>query len=239
MATTHNLDIVFSLETQNVRAGFYKHRKQLLRSLNSALVRHDQPTLETLTLSYVLLFSAWSEAQFMQVLHTPDALSDTQINRIKNLKNQLGIGEAWKELIRCAFIKVPGHTKEVKKKETRLLKIVEENILPNSLIRNKIAHGQWSVALNREHTAKNEALTNELNGLDYVKIDLLFQIQQVIGFIVRDLLQSPQRGHFRFFWQNDTELESLLDRRHSQNIESKLNALEIRAEFRAKNKSTS
>jgi hypothetical protein len=236
MATTHNPDIIFSLETQNVRAGFYKHRKQLLRALNSALVRHDQSTLETLTLSYVLLFAAWSEAQFMQVLHTPDALPFDQINSIKYLKSKSGIGEAWKELIRCAFSKVPGHVKEVKKKEIRLLKIVEENIIPISLIRNKIAHGQWSVALNREHTAKNENLTDELNELDYVKVDLLFQIQQAIGFIVRDLLQSPQRGHLRFFWQRDTELERLLNKRLSQDMESKLKALKLRSEFRCKTK---
>lgn len=238
MSTKNNLNIIFSLETQNVRTGFYRHRRQLLRALNSALVRHDKATLETLTLSYVLLFAAWSEAQFMQVLHTPDALSSTQILKIKNLKKQLGIGEAWKELVRCAFIKVPGHTREVKLKETLLLQIVEENGIPNSLIRNKIAHGQWSVAFNREHTTKNEDLTSELNTLDYVKVDLLFQIQQVIGFIVRDLLQSPERGHFRFFWQHDTELKSLLDKRCSQNIQSKLHALERRAELRNKNKST-
>ncbi|OBQ38904.1 MAG: hypothetical protein AN487_06120 [Anabaena sp. CRKS33] len=53
-----------------------------------------------------------------------------------------------------------GEQKVYSFKETRLLKIVEENVIPNSLIRNKVAHGQWVVALNREHTAKNENLTN-------------------------------------------------------------------------------
>jgi hypothetical protein len=72
------------------------------------------------------------------------------------------------------------------------------------------------------------AITNQLNELDYVKIDLLFQIQQVIGFIVRDLLQSPDRGHFRFFWQHDTELSELLIKRSSWNIDSKLATLQNR-----------
>lgn len=229
MANTQNNDTVFSLETQNVRVGFYRHRKQLLRSLNSSLVRHDLVMIETLTFAYVLLFAAWSEAQFMQLLHTPHSLSEVEINTIKNLKNQSGIGEAWKELIRYAFAKVPGHVKDVKNKETRLLKIVEENVIPNSLIRNKVAHGQWVVALNREHTAKNENLTNELQKLDYIQVDFLFQIQQVIGFIVRDLLQSPERGHFRYFWQHDTKLQSLLDKKYLQNTKSKLQVLESRA----------
>jgi hypothetical protein len=229
-------DTIFSLETQNVYAGFHKNRKQLLRALNSSLVKNDQAMLKTLTFAYVLLFAAWSEAQFMQVIHTPNALSETEIDSIKKLKNKSGIGEAWKKLIQFAFKKVSGHTKEVKKKEARLLKIVEDNVIPNSLLRNKIAHGQLTVALNKEHTAKNESLTNQLNELDYVQVDFLFQIQQVIGFIVRDLLQSPERGHFRYFWKHDTDLQSLLDKKESQNKNSKLQVLESRAILRAKKK---
>jgi hypothetical protein len=219
---------IFSLETENVREGFYGHRKQLLRVLNNALLKGEQPLLDTLTFSYVLLFAAWSEAQFMQVIHTPNALSDSEINSIKDTKNRLGMGEGWKALIKCAFAKVSGDNIQVRQKEDRLINVIEECIIPNSLLRNKIAHGQWSVALNREHTAQNVDLTNELNALDYVKIDLLFQIQQVIGFIVRDLLQSPDRGHFRFFWQHDTKLHELLGKRNSWNINSKLATLQNR-----------
>lgn len=221
-------DTIFSLETENVSKGVYGHRKQLLRVLNNALLKGEQPVLITLTFSYVLLFAAWSEAQFMQVIHTPDTLSDSQVNSIKDAKNRLGMGEGWKALIKCAFAKVPGDDVQVREKEARLIKVIEECIIPNSLLRNKIAHGQWSVALNREHTAQNADLTNQLNELDYVKIDLLFQIQQVIGFIVRDLLQSPDRGHFRFFWQHDTKLQELLSKRSSWNIDSKLATLRNR-----------
>jgi len=45
--------------------------------------------------------------------------------------------------------------------------------------------------------------------LDFVKVDYLFKIQQVIGFLVRDLVQSPDKSHLRFFDRHKAQLNNL------------------------------
>jgi hypothetical protein len=54
-------------------------------------------------------------------------------------------------------------------------RLVKEHVVEPSLIRNKIAHGQWEIALNRNNSAVNPAITAAIQQLDIVVIDRWFE----------------------------------------------------------------
>jgi hypothetical protein len=63
-------------------------------------------------------------------------------------------------------------------------------------LRNKIAHGQWAVALNRTRTAVNPDLTAKIQSLDIVTLDRWFAVASHLAEIIEALIESPER-HFR------------------------------------------
>lgn len=67
--------------------------------------------------------------------------------------------------------------------------------------RNKVAHGQWIVALNRENTAVNTKMTTELGELDTVVIWIWYRVHQHLSSIVEALIESPDRAFHRDYWQ--------------------------------------
>jgi hypothetical protein len=105
------------------------------------------------------------------------------------------------------FRKINQSIKDARKAE--IATIIKKHTVEASLIRNKLAHGQFQIALNTRWTNKNEADCTKIARLDFVKVDYLFKIQQVIGFLVRDLAQSPDNSHLRFFEQHKARLSNL------------------------------
>ena len=95
-----------------------------------------------------------------------------------------------------------------------------------ALTRNKIAHGQWIVALNRKNTAENPSMTTVLASLDFVRVDVSFRVHEFLGRIIRDLMQSPKKGHFRDFWTNYSNLDAFLGHSLSWSSASKKRELE-------------
>ena len=85
-------------------------------------------------------------------------------------------------------------------------------ILKPSIIRNKIAHGQWINVLNGANTAKNDALTQQLADLDPVVVMKRKSVHKFFGYIVRDLVQSPLVGFHRHYWTNVVNLETYVKR---------------------------
>ena len=203
--TTLNKGEIYQLMTINVKRGYYFHRKQLLRQLNRCLATNNLSAVESLTISFALMFSTWAEAQFMQVLHTPDFLQDSDIEdaRAKCIEKQ------WIYLLDKGFARVQENQPLKDEKKHDIALIIQKNTVQASLIRNKLAHGQFQIALNREWTNKREDMTTQIAELDFVKIDYLFKIQQVIGFLIRDLVQSPGNSHHRFFEQHKAQLNKL------------------------------
>ena len=198
-------DEIFQLMTINVKSGYNKHRKQLLRQLNRCLANNDLPAVNSLTISFALMFSTWAEAQFMQVLHTPNFLQDNDIQDAikKNIENR------WTHLLDKGFERVQEDQSIKDARKAEIATIIKKHTVEASLIRNKLAHGQFQIALNTRWTNKNEADCTKIARLDFVKVDYLFKIQQVIGFLVRDLAQSPDNSHLRFFEQHKDRLSNL------------------------------
>jgi len=183
-----------------------------------------------------MTYSAWSEAQFIQIIYTPDALTTEQLN---SLLNDSGIFNRWKELLNYLFEKVEKFNKNeckekieklkkdslyseidecnnyyreksIKQKDT-IIEYLEDYIEKQSKIRNKIAHGQWKIALDKDNKQKNDALSEELENLNVFSIKKEFKVHTILGKIIRDLIQSPYKSFDDKYERYINELEIFLE----------------------------
>ncbi len=220
--TDEVINDIYILQSRNVRK-LLKVKKSLLRDINRNSKLNNNSDVEIKTKMYSLLYSAWSEAQFVQILHTPKALFPRDIQDIEAEKKQNGIINGWKLLIELAINKVGNINKssDLQTRKETIINIISNHVEKQSILRNKIAHGQWVHALNREHTKESFDFTSDLNNLDYVKIDILFKIHQYLGLILRDLVQSPKKGFHHNYWSNITKLENYIQKTVGWSIETR------------------
>lgn len=215
---------LYVLQSKNVRK-LKKVESNVVRTINEYLKKNDEFQVELNTKLYALVYCTLSEAQFIQILNTPNGFLYTEIEKIKTEKTRNGVIKAWELLFDMAFDKVNSEWREnddLKTRRNELKTITDEYIKKPSELRNKIAHGQWDFALNRENTKENESKTIELNELSVVQISIWSEVHQYLGLIVRDLIQSPKNGFHNKYWSNLTKLQSFLIKSSNWTIEKRL-----------------
>jgi hypothetical protein len=217
---------VYMAQSENVRY-LSKVIDGTQRDINLCLRKSNDFQVKVKTKILSLLYSAWSEAQFTQITFTEKGFMYSEICKIKAHKDRYGITEGWKNMIKEALSKVGdiSTNKDLGRRLETLLSLVKDYIEEPSILRNKIAHGQWVNALNRDNTAVNEVLSKSLDELDSVEIGKRIEIHRLMGFIVRDLVQSPKAGFHKHYWTNIVNLESYLKETQSWSLESKKLAL--------------
>lgn len=224
---------LFEMQSENVQK-LVKVKKNLIKDINFYVKKNDEPQIEIKTKLLGLVFSTFSEAQFIQILHTPNGLNYSEIQEVKRIRKRRDIIKAWYKMIDFALSKVADWrtNSDIKNRKEKLENIIKEYIQPQSIIRNKLAHGQWVIALNSEKTGKNCKLTTSLKNLDYVEISKWFEVQKYFGRIMRDLIQSPLKGFHNNYWNYISELQVYLNKTKSWNFESKKAKLLKRKRFR-------
>lgn len=212
-------------------------------------IRKKRPfEIDIRTKLLALTYSAWSEAQFTQIVYTPDAFTNEQIDTM--LKDS-GIFNKWKILIKYSFKKTEDyyskelktqiqilkdsgnqieiaeaiktctdHKTELQNKKDNITQYLENYIDKQSKIRNKIAHGQWINTLKPSNKEIDESLKIELNKLNVVLIMREFEVHTTLGKIIRDLVQSPNKGFDKNYQKNIDNLEKYLDKTALWNVES-------------------
>jgi hypothetical protein len=170
-----------------------------------------------------LTYSAWSEAQFSQILYTPNIFSDTEINDILKVKKS-GITAGWKRLVKISINKVNASNSEKINKRKELDTYIDKYIFKQSQIRNKIAHGQWINAIESTEQRTND-FNQRLQSLNVVDIMIEFQVHTHLGKILRDLVQSPNNGFSQNYNTNINNLKDFLAKSATWNISSKINQL--------------
>ncbi len=215
--------IIYQSSVANVRE-LRKQRKTLTRLLNKAIKNNDRQSFGVLTKLHALLYSAFAETCFLKMIHTPYGFSQDLINQVTSQRN---LEQQWLKCLELAFVRIDSMANkgEIQNKKQILLRYITQYIIEPSQVRNKIAHGQWAVALNSENTNKNDITTQKISSLDIVKINILFQVYEKIGQAVEDLIESPHKAHFNFFYQHMVELEALVEKTNSWTLESKINVL--------------
>ena len=190
---------IFKAQTENVRA-FQRTWKIIRRSIHLALAKDDHSSAQIHTKLLALTYSAWAEAVLSKLIHTPYGFDAAEIEQVK-VANKSGISNCWRKAIELSLRRVQStKSNHLPNVEQTLNRLVQEFIERPSLLRNKLAHGQIVVALNRDNTALNTDLTSEIASLDVVKIDRLRDAMQGLSDIIEAIIESPQKGALRDYW---------------------------------------
>ncbi len=220
MNNTERLE-VYRAQCANVRsiaAAF----KQTKRSINDCLRKNRPLEAESHTKVLALIFCAWSEASFSKTIHTPHGFTLDEIAQIKRFTQSEGISVGWRKCIELAMRKTAAKKSNFgPNARQKLDRLVAELVLEPSTLRNKIAHGQWTVPLNRKNTAVNETLVAALTQLDVVKVDTWRVRQKKLCDVVELLIESPNKAFMNTYWGLIAEIEEIGAKRDSWDAESK------------------
>ncbi len=219
---------IFSAQTVNVRE-LEKSWKQVNLAINYALVTNDSEALKLNTRFLGLLFCAYCEAQFSKLIHNPCQFKSIEIQQIKS---QRSVVDSWKKCISLAVKRiVAAHSNYKPNLIKRLNGLIDSYIAEPSLIRNKIAHGQWVRTLNTDNTKETPdfsiKITN-LDALDYIRYKAA--VNHVYK-IVEDIVKSPNKTHHRDFWIHISEFEKEQSVMMNWTIEDKRSMLKKKKSF--------
>lgn len=195
--------------------------------INRYLIKNDSFQVGIKTKLYSLLYSALSEAQFTQIIHTPFGFTYQEIVKIQSERSLV---DSWHLLLDLALKKVGDWqtNQDLALKRDKLKALISEYIEKPQELRNKIAHGQWVFALNSKNTNDNPTTTQRIQELDVVKISIWFEVHQYLCFIIRDLVQSPNLTFHHNYWINYTELESFIVKSNSWTLEKRIENLKMK-----------
>lgn len=197
---------LFQAQTQNVR-DLLRAWDTVNRQINCSIRQSNDNAVEVNTKLLALIYCAFAEAIFSKLIHTPYGLELGEIEQVKCVKGS--VKNRWVKCSELAIRKLEGgkhnHQPNVSQK---LKELIEKFIHDPSLIRNKLGHGQWSVALNRENTAINEGLTQKIAGHTVVELLRRKKALQDLAAIIEDMIESPNRAHPRDYWPRLVCLEN-------------------------------
>ncbi|MCF8055730.1 MAG: hypothetical protein K9K37_03710 [Desulfocapsa sp.] len=201
---------IYAAQTLNVKAldKAWAHQK---RTINQLIVKNDKVGIDIHTKLLALSYSAYAESLFIKLIHTPDAFKTDEISQVKQ-KGRKNIVEGWKKCLELALQKVgaterSSHVPNVRK---RILDLINTYVLDPSLIRNKIAHGQWIQALNNKMTDINTNTSAKIKKLDPIKLEVNRFAFTGLYRIVEDIVKSPNKAHMRDYWVTLSDIEQKL-----------------------------
>lgn len=215
---------IFRAQVKNVRAleAMWTH---LVRTINRHLRREESTPVQVHTRLLALVYCSWVEALFLRVVHTPYGFSLLEIAEIQFArKSNVVLG--WKKCVEVALRKVKGgkgsHLPNVKQTIERL---IEEFIEAPSLVRNKLAHGQIEIALNRNNDQVNPVLTAAISDLNVVRLERHKAACAGLSEIIEAIVESPQKGAFKNYWALSERIDRELMRTREYTIEDKVQLL--------------
>ncbi|WP_139073871.1 hypothetical protein [Aliivibrio fischeri] len=169
--------------------------KETTRLINESYRTKNTQSADLQTKLLALLFSAYTEAIFSKLIHTPYTLSLVEVNDLKR-KFKNNSYEGWIRCLNTMVTKITSKSdteKEAIKTEVR--DILLTYIKKPSEMRNRLAHGQWSIALNSANTQKNLGITEQIKQLDVVKLEIYKKSFDLMVLIIEDLVESPNKAH--------------------------------------------
>lgn len=200
---------------------FLSAEVEIRRTINRAYKTGKPNTAAIQTKVYALLYSTFSEANFMKLILTPYGFEQAFVDQIIL---ESSVQEKWHKCLELAFLKFTKASKgsDIPNKLQELKRIIQTYIVDPSIIRNKIAHGQLTIAMNSKNTSLNVDLTNKLAVLDYVWIYRLFEINKKLTQIIEDLIESPDKAHYAQYHQKYQELEAFIAKTASWDVSTKM-----------------
>jgi hypothetical protein len=146
-----------------------------------------------------LLFSAYTEAIFSKLIHTPNALSQAEIDSLKT-KFKSNSYSGWVACLKLVVGKITSREQVYRDKViTDIMRLLKDYIKEPSEVRNRMAHGQWFLALNSKNTRENDSITTKIEELDIVILTKYKKSFYLIALIIEDLVESPEKAHINFY----------------------------------------
>ena len=202
--------------------------KHLRRSINSALRSNQKPVAYSFTKLYTITFSAWAEANFSKVVHTPYGFEPSEIQQI-NLAKTNGIASAWKKAVELGIRHLDAQRGGFQPNtRQRLEQAIDTHVFDPSLLRNKLAHGQWIEALNRESVGISISITDVMSKLDVVKVDGWLACHKHLAAMVELLIESPKRAFVRDWWGTVEALDEEMEKASSRTLAAHIGALKAK-----------
>jgi len=195
---------VFNAQVANVRA-LKVGIVQIRRAVNDGLRKGNETQASVHTKVLAQTFCSWAEANFSKVVHTPHGFTLVEIGEVKRVWSEQSLAAAWVKVVDLGLKKVPAQRSGFAKRT--ILAHINTYVTEPALLRNKVAHGQWRVALNRPNTAVNAALTASMENLDIVEIDRWLGGHERLAAIIESLIVSPERTFARDYWPQLSALE--------------------------------
>jgi hypothetical protein len=232
--TPQEIEDIFHAQTKNVREldAAWRH---INRTINDAL-RNDNSKLASFqTRMLGLVFCSYAEVTFSKLIHTPHGLELDEIQQIK-AKGKKDIVDAWLKCLELSTSKIEStasnHIPNIKRSINTL---IQNYIKEPSLIRNKIAHGQWKVSLNRDNTAVNSGITHRICELTIVDLQRYKAAFDRLSAIMEDIIESPNKAHWKFYWQHVTEFEHEQNKMSTRTLEDKITLLKKKSQYHKQN----
>jgi hypothetical protein len=192
--------IIFKAQTDNVREieDAWKH---VQRTINQEYIHGNLVSAFLHTKSLALVFCAWSEANFLKLVHTPHGFELDEIEQIKAIAS-IDIVQGWHKCLQLGLDRVSKTPKSnyIPNIKQSVERIIDSYVHEPRLLRNKIAHGQWVIALNRGNSAINKDLTEQLKKIDIVKLNIWKDAYGGLSNIIEALIESPDGAFHRDYW---------------------------------------
>ena len=219
------IEAIFKAQVDNVRE-LERAWKHINRDINSAYLRQQPKAVRYETKLLAFVYCALAEATFSKLIHNPHAFDWSEIEQIKNASRESGVREGWKKAVQLCLRRVDARNTGYLQNVTQTIsRIIEKYIFDPSILRNKIAHGQWVHALNRENSAVNSDLTAEISNVDVVELHRRKEALGTLTSVVEDLIKSPNRAHQRDYWTYLVQLEEKHRNMEGWTIERKVQQL--------------
>lgn len=224
---------VFKAQTENVRT-LEQAWVHLNRTINQALVNNQITTADIHTKLLAQVYCAYAEAVFSKLIHTPYGLTLEEIRQTKSAASS-SIVNGWKKCIDLSLRKVAGrNSNHVPNTKQKLYSLIALYVEDPSILRNKIAHGQWKIALNRNNTQVNSAITQRVSNANSVNLFKLKKAFESLYRILEDIIESPNKAHHRDYWCHIVSFEENQLKMLPWTLEAKIQKLQFKKNLSSK-----
>lgn len=190
--------------------------------LNSSISRNNQEEIRINTKLLAFIQTSLFENLFYKVIYTPYGFSDAEIKIINRVARKSNITDGWKKCIELGLNRVKRNDKgtynNIKKK---LEWYVNNYVLEPIQVRNKIAHGQWTVCLNSEGNAINNESTLKIQSLDCILIDKWKDGFSSLANIIEIMIESPKKHFYHNLYEVIAKHEAECLKKEKWTFESK------------------
>lgn len=188
---------LYKAHVLNLRA-VYAGISNTERELRSAIARQDDPASDTLLKILLLLTGAWAECRLKKLLYEPAGFDDNARTEILNQRTQF---ESWLLALEKGFRKQYKVPKVALSNETltatawmrysALRDVILDELRPVIEMRNTLAHGQWSRALNSDGTDISGPMIAAIKRENALSARFKYSLLEAMAMLVHDLVSSP------------------------------------------------